>query len=134
MMQVETQARPREVLLPVAQSDLNATSAFWILCAIYLLASFLRYACSQFVSGPAIFNDEWHYVAMARSLPLGQGSVWNGMPTFNPCWFYPLLIAPLIANFSMSDAWQNIHLLNSFLITLVIWPAYGLAGELGTRR
>lgn len=98
----------------------------------------LRLLLGAAFDGPTIFTDEYQYVEMARSLPealaKGKGLYWDQDPALFPCWLYPMLIAPFINLLSWSEAYGAIRFMNAGLMSLAVFPVYGLTRELADHR
>lgn len=116
------------------QPDLTRLGAAYALCLIYVLGVGARVVLNRIIPGPEIFIDELVYVETARSLAVGGGVMFAGLPTNFPCWLYSLMIAPVIAHWPMSEAHSIIRVLNVFVMGSTSFFAYGLARELASRR
>src|SRR5438067_2310211 len=77
-------------------SDLTAKQAAARLLGIYAIWSLIRIALTNCVAVPVIFNDEWGYLELARSIAAGHAPTWAEVPVRLPCWLYPALISPFL--------------------------------------
>lgn len=114
--------------------DLSSRRVFLHLTFLFAGAALLRVALNYAIAGPYIFNDEYQYIGMARAFPDARGLVWNDKPTFFPCWLYPILTSPFFQFFSWDSGYGLARALNAALMAAAVFPAYGLARELGGHR
>jgi len=114
--------------------DLSARKAVLVLLILYLISVLSRFALGHLVGAPYIFDDEWSYVELARSIWRGDGTMRGNVHVNFPCWNYPLMIAPIIAWLPIEQALESIAFMNALAISTAIPITYGFARELTTRR
>jgi hypothetical protein len=114
--------------------DLSPRRAGWLLTALLLGTALARITLNRYIPGPFIFPDELHYVELARGFFAGHRMLFFGRDIYYPNWLYPIMIAPLIAGWSMPQAHHAILGLNAIVGSLTVLPAYFWARELAGRR
>jgi hypothetical protein len=124
---------PESITNPTSK-DFSGRRALCLLLLIYGVAVLGRMVLAAMIGGPTIFGDEVTYAEFGRSLAAGKCLQINSIDVSYPCWLYPILIAPFFAQWPFHTAYPGILCLNSVLIALTVFPVYGLARELATRR
>jgi hypothetical protein len=106
-----------------------ALVALWLLVGTVLAVWF-----SGRIRDWSVMTDELLYAKLATSIADGslRPSV-HGAPiaVFNQ--LYPLLLAPLFGAMSPPDAFRTAHVLNAFVMTSAVFPAYLLARQVAGR-
>jgi hypothetical protein len=103
---------------------------------IVVLGALLSWRHTRHVHEWIVMTDELQYLKLGQSL--GDGSF--PVPTLRGehiellSVLYPLLIAPVLALFSVPDGYQVLHLLNALLIASTAVPVYLLARTVGAGR
>jgi len=94
---------------------------------IYIGFVFVKVVLSLFVSSPTIFSDEYYYFKMAQSIAYDGSIRVHGQSFYTYPPFYPLLLS-LVSHFdNISFVYILVKILNAFLSTLLVFPAYLLA-------
>lgn len=103
----------------------------WIMVAGFFLVNFiLRGILSSYSRAIRIYNDELYYYGIARSLFQGNGITVRGVPVAFQKILYSLILAPTFAIDSSVIQMKVIAWINSLLISLSVFPAYGIAKRL----
>jgi len=142
MDDMDLQGRPQGLIATAAScrrsseasADWSARKTGVLLGVLFVLTTLIRWRCNQIVTSPSIFFDEYAYVSMARSIGHWRGLLVNALGVNNPCWAHYLLLSALVAHWPMSQAFGWQQGLNSLIVAATLWPAYGLAREVGGRR
>ena len=102
-------------------------TALWLGASIVLAAWF-----SGRIRDWSVMTDEMLYAKLATSIAESASlrpSV-HGLPIAVYNQLYPLLLAPLYGTLSPPDAFRAAHVLNAFVMTSAVFPAYLLARQL----
>ena len=95
----------------------------------YLLIVLTKIALSLFINNPSIFSDEFFYFKMGETIMHGNSLIVHGFPAIQ----YPPLysIVTSLAHLFSSQllAYKLVQIINAFLSSLLIFPAYYLAKE-----
>ncbi len=113
----------------VGSETLSGLGAPRRLLGLYLASALIRIILNLMVQGMTIYTNEWLYVEAARSILGMQGTYWSQTFTGLPSYLYPLVIAPVVVNVSWEHAHELVRAINAIMISLVVFPAYGLARE-----
>ena len=126
---------PAEAPRAARSETLSDLGVFRPLLFIYLASVLIRVILNPMVQGLTIYTDEWLYIEAARSILGMKGTYWSQTFTGLPAFLYPLVMAPVVVNLSWEQAHELIRAINAIMISLVVFPAYGLAREwLGRRQ
>lgn len=102
-----------------------------IMVAGFFLVNFIvRGVLSDFCKAIRVYNDELYYYGLARSLYNGWGITVRGIEVDFQKILYSLILAPTFAIESSVVQMRVIAWINSFLISLSVFPAYGIAKKL----
>jgi hypothetical protein len=106
-----------------------ALVGLWLLVGTVLAVSF-----SGRIRDWSVMTDELLYAKLATSIADGslRPSV-HGAPIAVYNQLYPLLLAPLFGSLSPPDAFRVAHLVNAFVMTSAVVPAYLLARQVAGR-
>jgi Dolichyl-phosphate-mannose-protein mannosyltransferase len=117
------------------QAELSARAAVAALAGITALSISVHIALARAVHGPFVFMDELGYEQMARSLAqTGHFALYSktGL-AYSP--LYPIVLSPIYAlTSSAPDAYRWAQGLNTVLMSLSVFPIYGIARFVLERR
>ena len=101
-----------------------------MVAGFFLVNFILRGILSSYSRAIRIYNDELYYYGIARSLFQGNGITVRGVPVAFQKILYSLILAPTFAIDSSVIQMKVIAWINSLLISLSVFPAYGIAKRL----
>ena len=115
-------------------SDDNRKSDLYILFFIFAAFAAVRFFLFDYVKTIAVFPDETRYYSIARSLAFGQGISIRGVANDFQKIAYPLVISPAFFIQDQILRIRMITLINSLVLTLSIFPVWGISKELKIGR
>lgn len=129
MTSVAIQRRPGAVARPRAErvaSALPLVSLYFVFCVLYATLAWLH-------PSPWLFSDELKYPSLARTImESGTGTVRSEPQAFENLYVY--LLAPMWWAWDTTVAYEASKYLGVLLMTSTLFPAYGLARTVVSRR
>jgi len=117
------------------RDDLSRRRALTALIAIAGTSAAIRIGLGAVVPAPFVFLDELGYEQMARSFAHGGHFLLYGKSGLAYSPIYPILLSPIYAlTSSASAAYEAVKVANAVLMSLSVFPAYGIARSILTRR
>lgn len=99
------------------------------LIILYFVFVGVKVIISQIYVDPTCPADGYLYTRMARSFWHGEGFMVNGLPSHKYPPLYPMFISPAFIFDDMVIAFRAIRIINAFLSSLIIFPAFLLSRE-----
>lgn len=100
----------------------------WILTGIWALLVVVMFWLATGHQSPRRFQDEFLFYGVAESFASGHGIAWRGQGIGLYSWLYPVMLAPAFwLTSSVAGAYTGIHLLDSMMMSAVIFPAFLMA-------
>ncbi len=99
------------------------------LLLLFIVISLIKAILTYFILSPSIFSDEYLYIKMAQSFHDTLTFDIHGFPSDTYFPLYPILISISFIFNDVTTAYTIIKILNSFLSTLIIIPAYYISKE-----
>lgn len=108
----------------------NVNWEFLVVFLLFAISLLVRFKIADFSKIVSIQPDEFRYYLLAKSFSLGLGMSINGFSTFYQKIFYSLCIAPSFWCENIFLTLTSIAFINSFLISLGIFPLYTLTKKI----
>jgi hypothetical protein len=114
---------------------LSTRDVVYALLGLWILSSLVRTALVSQVQGPTVFSDELGYARLAQSIgETGRPALFDN-PGLSYSPMYPVVLSPIYAlGASAPTAYTAMKILNAFLISLAVFPVYGIARFVLSRR
>lgn len=116
---------------PRTKAEKREQMILWLLIILHTAALFIL---ADFSRKPISYPDEMVYYDAAKSIHDGTEIMIHEMGNPYTNLAYPLLLAPLMGISNTLVRVRVIALLNSFLMSLILWPVWQICKDLGIRR
>jgi hypothetical protein len=110
-----------------AAGERPALAATAALLSLAVVSALLHILLVGFVHGPFVFMDELGYERMAQSFAHGGHFSLFGKAGLAYSPLYPIVLSPIYALASLHAAYEWVKVENSVLISLSVFPVYGIA-------
>lgn len=100
----------------------------------FIILVLIKILLSYFIKFPTIFSDEYLYAKMARSFFYNQEFAVHGIPTTLYPPLYPLFLSIAYIFKDMNHVYFGFKIINSVIVSTIIFPIYFLAKEFLTSR
>ena len=101
---------------------------------IYFLFVIVKSLLSYFIPSPSAFSDEYIYTKMARSIFYSFNFDIHGSPSHAFLPLYPLALSFSYIFKDMQVAYIIMKIINSFLSSLIIFPAWLISKEFMSKK
>ncbi|HEY6065926.1 MAG TPA: glycosyltransferase family 39 protein, partial [Thermoanaerobaculia bacterium] len=101
-----------------------------LLLLVWIALAIVRFLAALPIRQPQVLTDELAYWQMAFSFHESGSFLFHGKPYDIPAVLYSVVLSPLFALHDLPLVFDLARLVNGFLLSSVVFPAYGLAREL----
>jgi hypothetical protein len=116
-------------------AEMSARATLGILSAVAILSVAVRVALGAIVPAPFVFLDELGYEQLARSFAATGHFALYGKSGLSYSPLYPILLSPIYAlTSSASTAFAGAKIVNAVLMSLSVFPIYGISRFILPRR